>query len=158
MPVSVIALLVELPHHLRFVAFIPLAMLLQLVAHEAGHALVAVSRGYRVQTVFVTAPAVGVVSGRPSQDIEPLDLVLVSLGGPVANFLAALLAAPAVVAGGWTPFLAVYAVFQLLGFGASIFPSRGQKAKRAVVVSWPALGLSGAATDGYYAKLMLRGP
>ena len=73
-PVSFIALLIalrlDLPPHLQFLAFAPLAFLLQLVAHEAGHALVAVARGYRVQTVMVTAPAVGVVSERPSKDFD----------------------------------------------------------------------------------------
>ena len=155
---SAVGLWVEVPQEFRLLAFAPLAMLLQLVAHEAGHALAAVACGYSVKTVFVAGTVAGVEPARSSQDIAPRHLLWIVLGGPGANVLVAVGVVFWVSAGGWTPFLVALFGAQIIAFLVTIFPTPGKKARGAVVVSWPALGLVGAASDGYYAMLMLRGP
>lgn len=155
---TAIGLWVEVPPEFRLLAFAPLAMLLQLVAHEAGHALAAIACGYSVKTVFVAGTVAGVEPARSSQDIAPRHLLWIALGGPGANALAAVGVVVWVIAGGWTYFLVALFGAQIIAFLVTIFPTPGKKASGAVVVSWPALGLVGAASDGYYAMLMLRGP
>lgn len=158
--ISVVGLEVALSHQPRGVAvaaLLPLAFMLQLVPHELGHALVAVSRGYRVQTVFAGSHGVGVEPGRPSNDTTRLDWLLIVLAGPAANLLIAAVTYLAGDIGGWTPFLSAFLGINIFTGVANLVPLGGRKVSgRDVVVSWPMFGLHGSATDGYYAKLMFR--
>ena len=88
MALSASGLWVEAPLYRWAVALPSLVVLLQLATHEAGHALAAMFRGYSVETVFVTAPAAGVVPARSSRDIDPRDFLWIALWGPLANLVA----------------------------------------------------------------------
>lgn len=155
---SASGLWVEAPLYRWVVALPSLVVLLQLATHEAGHALAAIFRGYSVETVFVTAPAAGVVPARSSRDIDPRDFLWIALWGPLANLVAGALAVLVGFVWGWSLFLVVFVTLQIGGCVLNAVPFQVREVSRAVTVSWPALGLVGAASDGYYAKLMLRGP
>lgn len=81
-----------------------------LVLHEAAHAIVALSRGYSVGAAWAYGASLGIDWSRPSHDAAPSDIAAVSIAGPAANILIALVALAALLAGWSTLVVAAVAI------------------------------------------------
>ena len=145
-----------LPTAVFVAVFVP-GLVVGQVIHEAGHALASITRGYRVRSVFVMLGFTEVEPYRPSGDIDPRDLLWISLGGPGANVVAGALAALLGVVAGWSPILSAFVIGQI-SYAGNILPWAVRRPKGYHGGPWSALGFCGVATDGYVAWRILRGP